>query len=233
MRKKPQTALGTSSLCAKSDPLSLEIAEFVLSVYLGRRRLWLKTTRDYFPSSGGFYDLQLELGPRSDTRVKEVMRFLWDLPGFRGPYEFRDRPPSEQLVWNNPGYTVGVNYSGLTTIPHRNSAACVALCYRVDSGDKCCDVFEFSLSMEALEGVYDVGSYPFGDTSDSQKWRPELDSWYLSIAHQIHRHMSVLSGSIGFELPLLPREDEREPYNGYLTVEDGVLKWLPPKRYDL
>ncbi|MHC4624889.1 MAG: hypothetical protein ACYS4W_13410, partial [Planctomycetota bacterium] len=45
---------------------------------------------------GAFYELAIELGPRSDERLQSALRAIWQTPCLTGCYTDRNREPQEQ-----------------------------------------------------------------------------------------------------------------------------------------
>jgi hypothetical protein len=48
--------------------------------------------------SGGYYEVVLVLGGRSDTRLAAAIKRLWEHPRLEGPYGSSSREPSDQSV---------------------------------------------------------------------------------------------------------------------------------------
>ena len=48
--------------------------------------------------AGGFYELSLELGERSDERLDRALSVLWREAGIVGCYGERDREPADQVT---------------------------------------------------------------------------------------------------------------------------------------
>jgi hypothetical protein len=220
----------------------------------------MPTQPTFWPNRGGPYGLEIDLGAPSDDRAALVLRAIWEHPSLSGPYQYTDRGPANQPVWTSAWYRVQQLYYGVLQLTNQARVPCQVIVSRFKRGsvgqgpktsdpfdsptgsarsllareDEPLDVLSLWLSMEALELVYPVGGYPFGDLDAAAAWRPELDAVLINIARHLHGRCTFRRGAIGFDLCLASKS---QPINtrgdGRLIEEQGALRWHPPENYAL
>ena len=186
---------------------------------------------------GGFYELAIELGPRSNARLEAALAALWQNPRLRGCYALRGLEPTNQLRLE-PSLTLLERYGhllGVTTLPNAMLAACGVVAVRENTGT---DWLDFYIPMGALTMAYDVGAFPFDDGKNSQVWREPLDNWLVTLAHDVFTAVPFALALVGHEVSGQTCAAEittlgiaAERWEGYLWQEAGTLLWYPPTIY--
>jgi len=192
---------------------------------------------------GGFYELAIELGPRlephADERLQAALEAIWQFHGIDGCYEDRQEEPS-----NQPRQlpSLEVNQYGVATLPDGQKVVCGIFIVREDDltgRNDGSDWIGFYLPMGALDSVYDVGAYPFGDAKSSYIWREPLDDWLMNIGAAVFAKVPFPLALIGHEISGTTGAAEIsrtgipvERWIGYLWRENEHLIWYRPTRYE-
>jgi hypothetical protein len=185
---------------------------------------------------GGYYELALELGPRSDGRLGLAVEALWRFIELEGCWTVRDLEPSDQLrvLPNLTDLEQHGHLLGVATVPGGHRIACGTYAVREDDGP---DWIALYLPMGSLASAYAVGAYPFGKT-DSRGWREPLDAWLVGIAQSVFAAAPFALGLVGFEVSgetrtaeLANRGIPDQRWMGYLLDHGGKLTWVPPTEY--
>ena len=187
---------------------------------------------------GGFYELALELGARSDEKLQAALRRVWSFPSLEGCYLDSEREPSEQprvevpSTLEEPG-----QLRGIALLPNGKRVACATFIVREEDGP---DWLGFYVPMGALSitGAYDVGGYPFDVARRSHKeWQHELDGWLADLGAYVFRAVPFRLGLIGHEVSGDAYADEIEKqgipedrYIGYLWPQGDEVKYFPMNR---
>ena len=167
---------------------------------------------------GGFYELALELGSRSDERLLAALAAIWSDPDLDGIYLSRDLEPSRQqrLAVTAELSQVG-HLHGLARLPNGATIACGTCIIREEDGP---DWLDFYLPMGALGTVYPVGGYPSEpDLAASRHWREALDPWLATIGIRVSDRVAYRLGLIGFEV------------SGDMYAEDILETGVPADHY--
>jgi hypothetical protein len=155
---------------------------------------------DYFTKKdtwhGGFYELALELGSRSDARLHEALTIVWSYPALQGAYLDRTTEPGQQVPVSVEPFMLDRHVYGLAHLPNGVQVACGTCSIRLD-GDS--DWLIIYLPMGALSTVYPTGGYPFGDTSTSSVWQDTLDEWLKQLGYAVYSLVPFKLGLIGHE----------------------------------
>ena len=187
--------------------------------------------------SGGFYELAIELGLRSEARLEAAINAIWQDARLEGCYTRRDLEPAEQPRVE-PTLEMREKYAhllGVATLPGGGRAACGTFIIRQEDG---IDWLGFYIPMGALSTIYDVGAFPFNDGKASQHWREHLDAWLAEIAQTVFAaapfDLAIIgdeaSGDVSaaeFAVSGVPESR----WHGYLWREDKKLIWYPPTIY--
>jgi hypothetical protein len=92
------------------------------------------TSRPLFDEDGwlgGFYELAMELGRRSDERLRAAGEALWSHPALEGPYGERTVPPDrQQRVGLDRLLCDGEHLYGVATLCPSVQVPCGTLAYR-------------------------------------------------------------------------------------------------------
>lgn len=183
--------------------------------------------------SGGFYQLAIELGPRSDERLQAALETIWRYSGLDGPYGNRNVEPSHQ-----PRIlpTLETGLVGIATLPQGQRVACGTFTVREDDGP---DWIGFYLPIGVLHTAYDVGAYPFGDGETSRSWRAPLDEWLVRMAAAVFAAVRFPLALVGHEVSGTTYAEEiqstgvpEERWIGCLWREGERLVWHPPNKYE-
>ncbi len=182
---------------------------------------------------GGYYELALELGERSDERLLNPLAALWSHPSLEGCYLERDKESHEQeRVVVSPGLLERTHLQGLAQLPDGRKVACGSCVIREDEG---IDWLDFYLPMGALEAVYDVGGYPFDEAGVAHKeWQIPVDGWLKEIGNHIFSTVPFRLGLVGFEVSGIAYSQQIEKDGipserciAYLWNDKGKLEWHP------
>ena len=182
--------------------------------------------------NGGFYELAIELGPRSDERLLVALKTLWRCDGLNGCHKDSAAEPSNQprILPDLNGHLLGI-----ATVPGGRQVACGTFTVREDNGS---DWLGFYLPMGALETVYDVGAFPFNDDTSNRAWREPLDTWLVQIAKSVFSVTPFSLALLGHEVSGETSAEEIKSQNipkdrwiGYLWQENEHLVWYPPAQY--
>lgn len=181
--------------------------------------------------SGGYFELALELGPRSDERLRTALCEVWRHPSLSGLYlkcdlepEDQERVAPEALDFNQPAY-------GLADIPGIGRTCCLSIVIREENGP---DWLALGVPMGSLSEVAPVGAYPFSDGSDLS-WRLLMYDWLRQVAEAVFKSAPFRLGLIEHEVCCdAYAEDVRRDglpekrWFGYLLPENEGLLWYPP-----
>ncbi len=181
---------------------------------------------------GGYYELAIELGPRSDERLQAALEAIWRYDGLEGCYRESNLEPSHQP---RVSPTLEGPLVGIIALPNGRRIACGTGTVREEVGP---DWIVFYLPMGALSTAYDVGAYPFGNRQSSRLWREPLDGWLMGLASEVFVAAPFHLALIGHEVSGATYADEvkttgvpEERWTGYLWQEKGLLVWHPPTNY--
>jgi hypothetical protein len=171
---------------------------------------------------GGYYELAIELGPRSDERLLTSLETIWASSSLEGCYLRRDIEPSLQER-SSPTLSK-LHHQGVATLPNGRQAACGTVIIREDRG---IDWLDFYLPMCALDRAYE--NTPF------REWREPFYGWLVQIAQAVFAVTMFPLGLIGHEV-FGEQRSERVRVNGIskqrrygcLWREGDRLVWYPP-----
>ena len=202
---------------------------------------------------GGYYELDIRLGPQSEERVHLALEALWADPRLKGPYLERDREPEDQQVVD-PRRGLSEVLSGIATLPDGNEVLCSSIVIRFDED------YELTLyiPVNALAVAWhQVGDFPFvggrlspaDDDStagrplrapqipedDDRAWQEPLEEWFAGFGRAVFEVVPFPVALIGFEGGLLSDDEERrlleempeERPVGVLRQEHDELAWYP------
>jgi len=208
-------------------------------------------------SGGPDYDLNIELGPRSNERLIAACEALWSHPSLDGPYVDATREPAEQAKvmpvltpWfeDDPSAADEIGLShlgsmfGVATLPDGNQVPCVSRDFRDTSllrkAKDVRDELNFSIPIEALDAVYEVGSaHQTRNFETWRSWAAPLEEWFAEIAQAVFREVPFRLASIGEEAGSgMPTASEVAAAGGpekfgltscLFPAEDASLKWYP------
>ena len=209
-------------------------------------RLEPTTDRNLFRKTGvwdgGFFGVSIELGPRSDARLREATAALWGHASLHGCYADRDREPEDQDVVspNQPAGQIGSWLYGVATSPSGKKVPCgtLAVRYEEGNGEDPADWLEFLVPMAGLGIAYPVGGFPFGSSAPLD-WLEEVSEWMGEIGVEVYRRVPFMFGIVGHEVPMhdesaawIDRNGIPESrWDGYLIPGPSGVRWLPPNEF--
>jgi hypothetical protein len=183
--------------------------------------------------SGGYYELAIELGRRSDERLLAALAAVWAAPDLDGPYLSRDVEPWQQQRLAITTELLQVSHlHGLARLPNGVTIACMTSIIREDDGP---DWLGLYLPMGALGTAYSVGGYPFEpDVANSHQWRDVIDSWLAGIGSRVYDQVAYRLGLIGFDVACEMYADDvaasgvpAHHYPGVLWPASGAVTYHP------
>jgi len=182
---------------------------------------------------GGFYELAIELGPRSDERLLAALTAVWSNPNLDGVYLDDDTEPWQQTRQAITAESLQVDHLyGLARLPNGVTIASGACLIREDDGP---DWLVLYLPMGALGTAYSVGGHPFEPNSEtSRPWREILDAWLARIGVAVYDRVQYRLALVGFEVSGMAYADElmqagipTERDMGYLWPEGDRVTFYP------
>jgi len=183
--------------------------------------------------SGGYYELAIELGTRSDERLLAALTAVWADPNLDGAYLSRDVEPWQQQRLAITAELSQVSHlQGLARLPNKATIACGTFIVREDDGP---DWLGMYLPMGALGTAYSVGGYPFEpDVANSHQWRDVIDPWLAGIGSRVYDQVAYRLGLIGFEVSIEMYADDiaasgvpSHHYPGVLWPTSGAVTYHP------
>jgi hypothetical protein len=148
--------------------------------------------------NGGCFELALEVGPRSDERLRAVVNALWQCPLLAGCYLDPAAEPWDQPLISPADRPLdsGHRLLGIAALPNGARVACGSCLVREEEGP---DWLDFYIPLGALGTAYPVGAYPFG-SEPSRHWRAPVESWLAQIGLYVASRSSYSLGLIGWEV---------------------------------
>lgn len=194
---------------------------------------------------GGYYELAIDLGARSDAdadgRLVAALDAVWSDPALDGCYHDRRRSRSGQTAMSPHEASVDEPppLYGVATLPIGATVVCATHVVR-EIGDEHRaphDWLDLCLPTGALLRVDSrVGGYPFG-SEDSLPWRAPIDEWLVRVAEEVFRVAPFRAALIGFEVSGDPAADnlDHQPipddrWIGFVLPHDGGLRFFPANR---
>jgi hypothetical protein len=183
---------------------------------------------------GGYFELSIELGSRSDERLHRALNSLWSHPTLDGCYERHKVEPWNQRRLDSPDPDGMLKHKlfGIAQLPNGKPVACAS--HIVVGGNSSPDLLHFGVPMGALGYSYPVGAYPFDDGLQLD-WRAPINEWLRQIGESIFVSIKFRLGLVGHEVGGLAFAEDiakngipDERWEGYLWPESGNLSWYPP-----
>jgi hypothetical protein len=152
--------------------------------------------------TGGFYELDIELGEANRERLDRALFCLWDAVGIEGCYPDRRRGVDDQVEvpFSAESLKRYGHLAGFVTLPTGVRVVCGCATTTDDDGR---EWLTFHIPLGALARAdRRIGGFPFDPQSgrESLRWRQPLDEWLGAIANAIHRGVSIACARAGFEL---------------------------------
>jgi hypothetical protein len=109
---------------------------------------------------GFFFELALEVGPRSDDRLRAALAALWQHPDLEGCYLDPGREPSDQPRVPPLSLEDGSRLYGVARLPNGSRVVCGTwLIRQIDDGP---DWLDFFLKTGSFDREYPPGEGPIG-----------------------------------------------------------------------
>jgi hypothetical protein len=183
---------------------------------------------------GGFYELSMELGARSDERLLAAAEALWSHPALEGPYAERnvardrqERVGVERLLVD------GEHVYGVATLPGDVKTPAGSLAFRDDPGAT--DNLSLYLPLGGLsEAGLDTDSYPWDEETSAHAWIGPLEEWLVEVAKWVFARVPFEFAAVGFEVNPDPAAVERWRTEGLPPPDEqpyGIL-WPAGQRLD-
>jgi len=178
--------------------------------------------------AGGYYELAIEVGPRSDARLQRVLTAMWSAADVQGCFGDRSREPQDQepIECTVESLMRFGHLQGQVRLPTGQLVVCGCVAILEDGADTI-DWLDFYIPLGALDRT--------GITyheSGQQFFRSQvLDDWLAAVGTEAFRTADFHAGYIGFETSgctdaatLNGRMPESRGI-GYLLPQDGVLRY--------
>ena len=146
--------------------------------------------------TGGFFKLAIELGARSDDRLREAMCKVWAHPSLHGCCLKHDEEPEAQESIDPIDVDLRQPAHGIAEIPRIGRTCCLTTVIRLENGP---DWLTLGVPMGSLSRVVPVGAYPFEGGTDLS-WRRLMYHWLRYLAESVFESMSFQLGLIGHEV---------------------------------
>lgn len=183
---------------------------------------------------GGFYELAIEVGPRSDEQISAVVNTIWSHPTLEGCYLDRNKEPYDQQKITPSQFALasGLHLLGLAQLPNGHRIACGTCNVRELDGP---DWVDFYMPMGSLGEAYYVGGYPFDrEVNSSDHWQKPIDDWLMEMASYVFSTARYKLGIIGLEVSgqeYSSRLEEtgipEERYYSFLWPSGEEIKYYP------
>ncbi len=181
---------------------------------------------------GGFYEISIRLGARSDDRLESALQIGWTAANIDGCSAPLATPPEAQVPCTLASLLDHGHLRGVVDLPTCGRVVCGAVAIREDEGDDWLDLY---VPLGAL-AVADprVGGFPFGDpelSATALAWRRPLDDWFSEIGQRVFAKVSFIHAVIGFEVsgqdPPVPAAGSSARWYAALVPDGGSLTYLP------
>ncbi|OWY72159.1 hypothetical protein B7486_04335 [cyanobacterium TDX16] len=184
---------------------------------------------------GGYFELAIELGPRSDDRLTAAVEHLWNSSQLKGCWIDSNREPSEgtRIAKNRSEIILNEEHLyGIAMLDDGKNVACGCCAVREDGG---IDWLVFYLPMGALARAYqNVGEYPFSRVGKrhNDTWVAPIEKWLERLGRFLFEKVDFRLALIGFEVSGSEYADQLEKngmpekrWNCYLWRVVGELVW--------
>lgn len=149
--------------------------------------------------TGGFLELAIQLGARSDARLLAALESLWGHPDVEGCYETRDIEPERQTPLSPDLRSNGQHLYGIASMPNGSRVPCGTCVIRETDGGP--DWLDFYLPMGSLGLAYPVGAYPFiQEDLGVGPWLAEVEDWLAAIGTRTFLAVDFQLAIIGHEV---------------------------------
>lgn len=181
---------------------------------------------------GGFYELAIEIGGRSDERLRRALTQIWTFSDLIGCFDRCDVEPHEQTRVNPTAASLdsASHLHGVARLPNGIDVACGTCIVREDAGS---DWLVFYLPTGSLGTAYPLGGYPF-DNRDHSEWENVVDTWLAAIGRFVGLVVDFRLALIGFEtsafanlIDIATKGIPELRGFGLLLREGGTLNYYP------
>jgi hypothetical protein len=187
--------------------------------------------------SGGFYELVIELGDKSERSARHALEELWSSRPLQGIYLQRDQEPEQQPRLAAQEISLEGHWLGVATLPNGRQSCCGTFWGNYPEAGSW---LTFYLPLGALAHAYPVGAYPMkvrGEPSP-EAWLKAINGWMRELAADVYSRARFAAGVIGFEVDYfeikaqLAQRVTANEWHGLLLPDGETLAWHPPLRYD-
>ncbi|MEV6849314.1 hypothetical protein [Actinoplanes sp. NPDC051411] len=185
---------------------------------------------------GGFYELALELGDTSDTRLEAALGVLWSAAEVEGCYGSRQIAPADQQIvpCTQASLLQFGHLHGVVRLPNGAPIVYGVVAVREDNGP---DWLDFYLPLGALGRAEPRSNeHMVGDPSSgsaSLAWRRPIDDWMAGLGVRVYAAAGFQLGLIGNEVSgqtdaaAIAGDPPTRRWIGYLIPSDGNVRYLP------
>ncbi len=148
---------------------------------------------------GGYYELAIELGERSDERLIAALDAVWRQSEVVGPSADTVNALREDERQPSAGWLDRMHLRGEVHLPSGIAAPCGTCTIREEGGP---DWLDFYLPLGGLSKVVPhVGGYPFvDDPHEYAPWQRQLDEWFADVGSRVYLSVPYRLALIGFEV---------------------------------
>ncbi|MHC4086818.1 MAG: hypothetical protein ACYSWZ_03390 [Planctomycetota bacterium] len=149
---------------------------------------------------GAFYELAIELGPRSDERLQLALSAIWQMPCLTGCYRDHNREPEEQdqVEPSIVNLEIYGHLRGIAILPDQQRIPCGTVAVREEEGP---DWLDFYVPLSVLMQIYkEIGGFFGTDHPKSRCWREPLENWLAGIGREVFSAVEFRLGLIGCEV---------------------------------
>jgi hypothetical protein len=184
--------------------------------------------------TGGWYELAVEIGPRNDSILDQMLAAIWRVAQVQGCYTVARHDPLHHveapLTLTAPESS---QVHGSVLLPSGHKVVCASVALRSEHGSGS-DWLDFGLPLGCLAQVdHRIGGFPFNRESgpESLNWRRQIDEWLCYIAIEVLSTQAFEMALVGFEA--LAELDAREVSKSSVpeTRPFGILMPGPPPLY--
>jgi hypothetical protein len=194
-------------------------------------------TKPEYLWAGGFWELAVQLGPRSDERLRKAAEAIWAYPLIEGCYMDRDIDPEGQqrLSLSEAALTQlqsGFHIYGVAHFPDNLRLVCGSISIREDESG--IDWLDFYIPQGAVEATDELPMYDFTTGNYWPQTHQILETWLAELGRYLFAHVPFKLGLVGHEAS---GEDYAENivrngipasrYYGYLWPEEHGLAFYP------
>lgn len=192
--------------------------------------------------SGGSFEILIHLGATDQQRLKAALCRIWEHPALEGCWQDNRVEPGLAARVDPQALPLEAHshFYGLACLPNGCEAPCSTYTVQDEDGDW----LYFGIPLGSLGYCYEIGAYPFAETSvDAQQlaaWLRPLSDWLAEIGQFVYAEVPFPAAMTGFltlvevdELLNLPEKPVPEVrWHGILRQVRQRLEWYPPNYFE-